>query len=544
METTTKYIIRTLTTLLEAKGIKEAVLAPGSRNAPLSIAFNRQKGIRCHIIVDERCAGYVALGMAQKSNQAVAVVCTSGTALLNLAPAVAEAYYQQIPLIVISADRPAEWIDQDDSQTIRQDGILNNIVKHSYQLPEEDREEKNRWLTNRMINEAINLSISGQHGPIHINVPIDEPLYETTESTENERVINCITQTGLRMTTLDIKKLTNDTHQAKILLLAGFMAPNKTINTIINEWADTDKLCVLAENLSNLYGKNICNNVENVFASITEDEIEKFRPDLLIIIGGALVSKSAKKFLRCHPAKNTWKIGEETLAVDTMKHLTWHFQCSPDTFATQMQKTFTTSDTQNIYNNTIKKRSIDADNKRQNQCNKNDWNENQIFATIYNALPKGSDLHLSNGTSVRNGLNIPNSKELKYFANRGTSGIDGCTSTAIGSALMNQNGITTLITGDLCMLYDSNALWNDEMPQNLKIIIINNHGGGIFGKMPGPPTTTEFNRFFLTPEHINFSHLASAFNIDFLKANKYEDLTDALNLLYKNNGCKILEIEI
>ena len=168
-----------LAALLREYGIDHVVVSPGSRIAPLTQTFSQHPAFKCFTVVDERSAAFFALGLIQKINRPVAVCCTSGTALLNFGSAVAEAFYQQLPLLVISADRPAAWIGQMDGQTLPQPGIFNTLVKKSVQLPEPVTEE-DEWYCNRLINEALlELNHYGK-GPVQINVPLSEPLFEFT----------------------------------------------------------------------------------------------------------------------------------------------------------------------------------------------------------------------------------------------------------------------------------------------------------------------------------------------------------------------------
>lgn len=510
MQTTNHSNIAALAKLCADKGITDVVLSPGSRNAPISIAMNREPRLHCHVVVDERCAAFVALGMAQKSNRCVATVCTSGTALLNQAPAIAEAYYQELPLLVISADRPEEWIDQADSQTLRQEHLLGNIVKQSYSLSTRD-DVTGKWYANRTINEAINTATSGRRGPVHLNVPCDVPLYEVAEQEINSHNVCRLVETKVTLPS---------PISGKILLLAGFQQPNSETNKMVCQLAKKG-VAVLAENLSNCYGEGIINNIEPVFKSLTAEEAADFTPDLLIVIGGAIVSKNAKQFLRKHPAKQTWRVGLEENIIDTFQHIDQQITCDAKTFLEEL--TSVISGDQH-YASLWQQKSTDC--QTQLKPLYNSWNETAIFNTLLTSLPEGSDLHLSNGTSVRNGQLWNNTKGLHFYANRGVSGIDGCTSTAIGSALMSDVK-TTLITGDLCFLYDSNALWNNEYPNNLTIYIINNNGGGIFRKMDGPSKVAEFEQYFVTPQHVNIEALCKAYGIGYRKATNLNELEQA-----------------
>ena len=522
MQTTKHSNIAALAQLCADKGITDVVLSPGSRNAPISIAMNREPRLRCHLVVDERCAAFVALGMAQKSNRCVATVCTSGTAVLNQAPAIAEAYYQEIPLLVISADRPEEWIDQADSQTLRQDQLLANIVKQSYSLTTR-LDDNGKWFANRTINEAINTATSGRKGPVHLNVPCDVPLYETGEFEPDLHDIKRVFETQITL---------NSPVKGNIMLLAGFQQPDPELNSLVCQLAQKG-IAVLAENLSNWYGTGIMNNIEPTFKSVGANEADGFRPDLLIVAGGAIVSKSAKQFLRKHPAKQTWKVGLEENITDTFQHISQQITCETKPFLKALNQVVAANAD---YAKRWQTRSTEC--QKQLECHYGQWNEVGIFNTIITSLPDQTDLHLSNGTSVRNGQLWNNTKGLHFYANRGVSGIDGCTSTAIGAALAG-GAPTTLITGDLCFLYDSNALWNDEYPNNLSIYIINNNGGGIFRKMDGPDKVAEFERFFVTPHHTNIAALCKAYGIGYRKASNQKELEEAV----KNPG-GVVEIKL
>lgn len=506
MQTTIHKNIAALARLCAEKGITDVVLSPGSRNAPISIAMNREAGLRCHVVVDERCAAFVALGMAQKSNRCVATVCTSGTALLNQAPAIAEAYYQELPLLVISADRPEEWIDQADSQTIRQNGILASFVKKSYTLPT-NASASGHWHTNRMVNEAINTATSGRRGPVHLNVPCNLPLYATEEQEVATTAITRTCETTVSLNEIPFKR---------IMVLAGCMQPSEELNSLANQLAGKG-VAVMAECVSNLHGPQIANNTEPVFASLTEEEAANENADLLIVVGGALVSKHAKLHFRTHPAKEIWRVGLEEHLTDTFQHATRQITCAPATLLKALNEQVSGC---SGFNRFWLERSQAVEPRPGAQ----EWSEDGIFRTITDSLPNGSDLHLSNGTCARNGQKWNNRKGLHYYCNRGASGIDGCTSTALGSALMNKGARTTLITGDLCFLYDSNALWNDEWPENLCIFVINNHGGGIFRKLEGPSQVEEFERYFLTPQRVDIERLCQAYGVPYQKAENMTEL--------------------
>ncbi len=251
MKTTDKEVCNILVDVLLKHGVKRAVVSPGSRNAPLLVALSREDGIEKTIIVDERSAAFAALGMAQQTGEPVAIVCTSGTALLNYAPAVAEAYYQKLPLIVVSADRPKEWIDQDDSQTIRQFEALSQFVKRSYDLPARCGDDVARWYADRIINDAMMEATSGRCAPVHINIQLDEPLSGSSEWSRQSRGIELISPSA-DLSESDMSRLVELSRGSRILVIAGFMRPDEKCQKALGRLSEMPNVAVLTETISNM----------------------------------------------------------------------------------------------------------------------------------------------------------------------------------------------------------------------------------------------------------------------------------------------------
>ena len=274
-----KEIVQIIADIAVKNNLKRVVISPGSRNAPLSIAFARDERIETFVLVDERSAAFFALGMAQQSNEPVGLVCTSGTALLNYAPAVAEAYYQRIPLVVISADRPLEWIDQDDSQAIRQQGALKGVVKGVYQLPVSVQGADDRWYANRLVNEAFNTALSGRKGPIHLNVPFREPLYGLKPYLEkNERIVRTINPVGdLSDDALETLSSTIRS-SSKVLVLAGQTAPSAELQRALERLSSLPQVVVLTETISNLSSPNFITTIDRVITSFSEEGLPEYMP--------------------------------------------------------------------------------------------------------------------------------------------------------------------------------------------------------------------------------------------------------------------------
>ncbi|MBO5988871.1 MAG: 2-succinyl-5-enolpyruvyl-6-hydroxy-3-cyclohexene-1-carboxylic-acid synthase [Paludibacteraceae bacterium] len=551
MQNTDKKAVLTLT---HALGDIDAVISPGSRNAPLSIAFNRRESGANFVVVDERSAAYFALGIAQKTQKPVALICTSGTSVLNYMPAVAEAYYQQIPLLVITADRPEAWIDQEDSQTIRQRDVMRNIVKASFQLPKDESEES-LWHANRIANNALSVAQKGRKGPVHINVPLAEPLYKLADD-NGEYIQRAIAAPAVKGD-CPSEVLSIFERSRKVMILGGFSLPcdklQQNLETICQH---KNGIIVVAEQLSNVRpGRKIINCAERLFSSITEDEAELFKPELLITFGGSLVSKSAKLFFRKHKPDFHFNVNFTDVLADTFGALSHQIEMSMQDFTTSVVKQVKANcnrrdnNKEDLFADLFTDRNLALERKFETEHETSDWNEREVFNILTKSLPDDSDLHLSNGLSVRLGQFFSCKKNIRYFANRGTSGIDGSTSTAAGFAAKKAQtsdfSFTTLITGDLSFLYDSNALWNKHLPDSFKIIVINNNGGGIFRNLKGPSDLEEMREYFETPHSVNIAQLACAYGVNYAKATDKVSLNEALSKVYSpESKCSVLEIVV
>lgn len=540
---TSKEHIKNLVDICYEKGLRNIVISPGSRNAPLTIAFNRHGKINCLSIIDERSAAFFALGMAQQLGEPVAIVCTSGTAVLNYAPAIAEAFYQKIPLIVLTADRPAEWVDQVDGQTIRQQNIFGNYIKKSFQLPQEPSHADDFWFSSRIVSEAIETAKFPEFGPVHINIPLREPLYQIKEyPAKTYKTFETVT-TQLSLPSAAIKQLTEEWKKAKkILIITGLLKPNDQINTSLNKIAEQNKVVVLTETTSNLFGENFNRSIDRLIISIEDEGPAEFIPDLLITIGGPIVSAKVKTFFKKNQPKKHWHINASNDYVDTFKCLTRIIPVAPEQILPHFEKATATA-------STYRELWISKDKKLfaifRKFLDKIPFCDLKAFDIVLNALPKKSDVQLANSTPVRysNLFNTFAKRNLFGYGNRGTSGIDGTISTAAGAAYASKK-TTTVISGDLSFFYDSNALMNQHLPNNLRIIIINNGGGNIFRIIDGPGQTAELEQFFETKHNWSAEYIAKAFNVDFLLCKNEKTLSAALEKIYAPQYTKCCVVEI
>jgi 2-succinyl-5-enolpyruvyl-6-hydroxy-3-cyclohexene-1-carboxylate synthase len=540
--------------LCAVKGLRDAVVSPGSRCAPLTLAFARHDKIKTKTISDERSAGFIALGIAQRTTKPVALVCTSGSAAYNYAPAIAEAFFSQTPLIVFTADRPVEWIAQHDGQTIFQYEIFGMHVKKSFQLPQEYDHPDNQWGINRIVNEAINVASQEPRGPVHINVPLREPLYPSSEKeitfSKNIRIIESI-EPAYALPDDVRETLANEWNTFSNVLIVGGQTPaDSELIDALREAADRHALPVVGDILSNLHAYDQLIRHTDLFLGQAPDSVkEALRPDLLITFGQSVISKNLKLFLRAYPARAHWHIQPAGNATDTFQQLTRIIPTTAVEFmdflrslklakGADMQK-------QRTYQQawlTEERRAITV---LENHFPQDKFGELEVVKELLSQLPRGCKLHLANSMSVRyaNFIGLTSKQKVQVFCNRGTSGIDGCVSTAVGHSL-NNDIPNILITGDMAFFYDRNAFWNNYPVPNLHIVVLNNHGGIIFNLIDGPAALPEAREYFITQQNLNADKLCDEYVFDYLKLDSRRKTKSLLSELLTFDGTtKVLEFE-
>lgn len=536
-----KKHIQQLAALLLKKGITEIVISPGSRNTPLINTFTGIPEFCCRNIVDERSAAYFALGLALAKQKPVALVCTSGTAALNYTPAVAEAFYQNIPLIVLTADRPDYWIDQAESQCIRQEAIYRNFTKKEISLPLGES-EKELWFAARQVNECLNLAVSGQPAPVHINIPLEEPLHRLVE--ESLPDVKSIELVGFRhfITENELAKLAGlYKNSQKILILAGQLNPNPGLENMLAELVTKSAAVVLHEHLSNLPNPLFCGSIDAVMAAILEENSGSYTPDLVISFGGQFVSKSLKQFLRKNKPAEHWHLSPGNEHFDTYQSLTKVVGMEAIGFF----KALSGLDHSNNdhYLKIWKSKEVIVNHLRDEYVKSIEFCDLKAFDLIGKNIPENSAIHLGNSSPVRYALIHRRVENATYFSNRGTAGIDGCLSTAVGFASESAK-LNTIVLGDLSFFYDSNALWNKYIRPNLRIIVIHNGGGNIFSMIKGPTDSPAYAEHFFAGNTHKAEALAKAFGLDYFKAENEAELEFALAGFYspKQRQAALLEV--
>lgn len=548
-----KENVNILTALLVAHGVKHAVVCPGSRNAPIVHNLNVCPNITCHPVTDERSAGFYALGMAQILRHPVAVCVTSGTALLNLLPATAEAYYQHVPLVVISGDRPAMWIDQQDGQTLPQLNALGRFVSKAVSLPEPSTDDE-RWYCNRLVNEA--LLCCQRHGgsPVHLNVPISEPLFTfNVPALPTERVIRQIAATT---DVAHCQPFLADFQSAKRPMIVVGQLSNKEARRMALQ------LCELSTDVVVVYeclGMACHEDAPRYPNSLTEghfplhidkvlahmQQVEQYQPDVVVYLGGALVSKRLKAFLRQSPAAKTWIVNERGAIYDTFQNLSGVIEgASSDVLEVILRYVRGEKEEQRQpFESVFRSRwatliqQVQAQNERFHPPYSSLQAVKLLFETASN---KGRYiLHAANSMSVR----LVNHFASDYvFCNRGVNGIDGSLSTATGCSLVTTQNVYCVI-GDLSFFYDQNALWH-SLRGNFRVLLLNNGGGVIFQSLPGLKDSTAHQTLISAQHHTSACGICQQNNVVYLSAHDEEELETHMNHFVNDNFDRPVVFEV
>lgn len=559
-------LAQTIVRFCAAKKIQHIIISPGSRNAPLTKGFVSDPFFKTYSVIDERSAAFFALGIAQQTRQATAVVCTSGSALLNYYPAVAEAYYSDIPLVVLSADRMPHRIDIGDGQTIRQTQVFEphleaaayltpdvshattTLLNHPTQTllkkgatPAEiaQRQSEIQAKNELAINQVLNTALT-QNGPVHLNIPFEEPLYTYIE--DQLPLSNCSppNQSLDNYSFEAFFDLWNSTD--KKMILVGVLPPNQLDQQIIDFLAADPSVTVLTESTSNLTNNNFIQSIDTFIAPLehSSKDLSSYQPDLLLTFGGMIVSKKIKNFLRKHPPKNHFHVDKKK-ANDTFFCLTEHLKTSIDVFF----KALKDQSIPYVQSNYCAHFLAQYNKQRLKGCKYLEsipFSDLKAFEIVFERLPDSINLQLANSSTIRYAQLFNSLASSAVFCNRGTSGIDGSSSTAMGAAWVSDKQ-TVFITGDLSLYYDSNAFWNNYLKSNTRIILINNQGGGIFRILPGEKDTNDYDTYFETVQNRSAKKLCQTYDIGYRSVSSGFGLKVQLKRFFKpSKRPQLLEI--
>ncbi len=525
------YQAEILADRLCAYGVNDIFVSPGSRNAPLleAMAARQELNVRA-TSPDERVAAFVALGYASASMRPVALVCTSGSAVLNYAPAVAEAYYRRIPMVIVSADRPQAYIDQDDSQTVRQPGLLGGIVKKSVDVGMVSTDmSENEWVADRDISDAIMTATDGPAGPVHINIHIGASTAEPSFRRRGQGLIELVRSRSDIEVSRARELARRLAPPRKVLVVCAVGNPDGRLNKAIGRMGDIANVAVVAEPVANVHGRCVVTNPDMALAACPDqDWLERLRPDVVITLGGAVISARIKQYLRKSPNVEHWQVGFRDSTVDCFGRLVLRAQMDPGQFMQQLaaaMRPYAGSDGGMSYREDWETASRRAYSRIQSLAARAPWSDFKAMSVIAGGINRRWNVELSNGTTVRYACALGLGAVHRCGCNRGVSGIDGSTSTAVGVAMAYRSDITLLITGDMSALYDMGGLAVADMPQRFRMIVLDNGGGGIFRSIPATrQLSVRTDMLSMDGMSLPLAQLSAGFGLDYFEASSEQEL--------------------
>lgn len=528
-----KINVNILTSLMVAHGVRTVVVCPGSRNAPLAHNFASCPEMYCVAATDERSAGFYALGLALASERPVAVCVTSGSALLNLAPAVAEAYYREVPLLVISADRPLAMINQLQGQTLPQAGALGMMVKATMQLPEPHNEVE-RWHCNRLVNEAMIKMLLHGGGPVHINVPISEPLYNfAVEELSEERKISMAAASAdealLTAIAADFAKA------RKPLIVVGQMERREWHRAAEAVEKLETRAVVLAEKLSDDSDHQLpaLDMLVERMANAAD-----YQPDYIIYIGGNMVAKAMRQFLQQTKPRRSIVVSEAGEVADVMMNATDIVEAKPSEMFRALASAVSSDKEASAWIESWQRLKAEAI-EQANEATGN-W-QNEAIREFFHAIRgKEMNVHVANSLSVRMALKYA---DRYLYVNRGVNGIEGSLSTAAGFSIMSACPVTCII-GDLSFFYDANALWNQGLCGNFRILLLNNKCGGIFSKFEQLADSPACDSYVMAKHNATAEGVCMQNNVVYRKAQTDEQIREGISWLIDEKSPRPMLLEV
>jgi 2-succinyl-5-enolpyruvyl-6-hydroxy-3-cyclohexene-1-carboxylate synthase len=540
-------------------GVDQAVVCPGSRSTPLAVLLAEHPKITVRMHVDERSAGFFALGMAKAGEKPIALICSSGTAVANFLPAVVEAHYSRTPLLLLTADRPHELRDTGAPQAIDQDHIFGRFAKFfaDVALPESS-DAMQRWIRT-MAAKAVSISTSQPYGPVHLNFPFREPLMPSlSESTflqgelNHNRPYSSVLKGSLQLSDDELCGVA-DTLQAceRGLIVCGPDDVSGFPNTV-SKLADRLGFPVLADPLSQLRcGEHDKRWVIDTYDSFLRDSeiAEKLKPDLVIRFGAAPTSKALGQYIQKHSSCRFLVVDEGSGWREPTSAPCEMIYANPVSLCQQLSEILSEKGEERRQSriewadrwrklNGISKQRLAIRGKSDS------LSEGQIFLELAEILPQHANLFVGSGMPVRDldSFFFCSDRRVRLFANRGANGIDGVVSTALGVSAVSDEACV-LVIGDLSFYHDLNGLLAAKLHRlNLTVILVNNDGGGIFSFLPQAQSAPKFEELFGTPIGLDFSLAVKMYDGTFSTIETWNGFRDAVRRSFDDKGLHVIEV--
>ncbi|MBT2657028.1 2-succinyl-5-enolpyruvyl-6-hydroxy-3-cyclohexene-1-carboxylic-acid synthase [Bacillus sp. ISL-18] len=549
-ESLTAYIAAFVSELV-LTGITDVVVSPGSRSTPMAMVMAEHPDLKVHIHVDERSAAFFGLGMAKAKNKPVAILCTSGTAAANYFPAIVEAKYSRVPLLVLTADRPHELREVGAPQAIDQLHLYGHQVKWfaDMALPEKSNEMLRYART--ICARAAAIATQAPAGPVHLNFPFREPLIPKVDETifelsERPKGYVKVQNGDLTLSDEEFKEIASElAGKEKGIIVCGQLADEKFAEAV-TELGALLNYPILADPLSQLRsGSHSFENVMEVYDTFLRNEDAKsfLKPDVVLRFGAMPVSKALTIFLKDNHGAAQFVIDGGGGWRDPSALSTNMIFCNETYFCEKLltymganSSSVFLDDWKNVNRLTKENMAVIRDEK--------ELSEGKLFYQLADMLPEEATLFVGNSMPIRDldSFFLSNNKSIKVMANRGANGIDGTVSTAIGAAVYTKS--LYLVLGDLTFFHDLNGLIAAKLYDiDIHIILVNNNGGGIFSFLPQSEHPKHFELLFGTPLNINFEHAVKMFNGHYTKIANWDQLADLLKQSHQQKGIHVYEVE-
>lgn len=536
--------IHELAALCAANGIHRAVLCPGSRCAPLTLAFTAHTAIQVYQVIDERSAAFFALGLSLASSQPVALICTSGSAVLNFGPALAEAFYADVPLVAITADRPEWKVGHQDGQAIRQPGVFDNYTKKSIHINGDFASDTEASQALVRIQQVLQQALYPSPGPVHINIAFDEPLYgllppHVALPPQAEAPPKRGLSRGEKEYLGALLK-----QYPRVCIAAGQSECPPELWQSLQNFASASGALIVAEALANLPPQ-----AEAVFNANellrTKPGTALPEPQLLISFGKGMVSRVWRRYIAAIPGLQHIHVDAGGREIDTYGRFKAVFSLDPQQFFADAAHIHNGSSETYAFSGQWMKASAALALKMRPLQDAQPYSDLRAYREVCSLLPPHINLHVANSMAVRY-LNLMRDylpAGINIYCNRGVSGIDGSSSTAAGFAACRSNEDVWLLTGDLAFQYDSNAFWHPWLSKRLRVVVFNNTGGGIFRVIDGPSQHPDRLHYFEAPLPSTAEPLARRAGAAYMAVSAIGDIQNGMDFLSTHTGsAAILEI--
>lgn len=548
-ESLTAYIAAFVAELVHS-GITDVVVSPGSRSTPMAMVLAEHSQLNLHIHVDERSAAFFALGIAKASNRPVAILCTSGTAAANYFPAIVEARYARVPLIVLTADRPHELREVGAPQAIDQIHLYGKHVKWFSEMALPEKSDEIIRYARTVCARAAAIATQAPSGPVHLNFPFREPLIPQLDEalfqlSERPNGYVKVHNSDLTINEQEINDIaTRLNGKEKGVIVCGNMM-DENFASAVTSLAAALNFPILADPLSQLRSGIHSNEyiIETYDTFLRNEDAKSFlKPEVVLRFGAMPISKALTIFLKENDDAQQYVIDGGGGWRDPAALATDMIFCNETKFCEALLTYTDTKSTSAYFDNWKKINQLTKENMLLLR-ESTELSESRLFYQLADMLPEGATLFVGNSMPIRDldSFFLNNEKSIKVMANRGANGIDGTVSTALGAALYSKP--LYLVLGDLTFFHDLNGLIAAKLYQiDIHIIVVNNNGGGIFSFLPQAENKGNFELLFGTPLNIDFEHAVRMFQGEFTRIKDWDNLEMVMKLSTAANGLNVYEI--